>query len=654
MMSEEQAISYRATEPEYNAITRFTKAFSRIIGAPYYLIRSGVNELFGHLMADLVLPAQEDTSKDSDRYKKILDAYKKKLNERCIPHPQSTQVITADGAVLDGIQLIHENKNPGDADTPTSQKANYKANNNYYLIKFNGNGTAYEETMDEIVKDYKKGYNVITFNPRGVGKSKPPKYKKLQSKDELIKDGVAQVERLLKQSKVAAKNIIIDGHSLGAAYGTLVADYFYSQRKKKAKINLLNSCSFSSLTNWVTGEVKEAGKRAALMVRGFFEKKRQRLNKNYPNSQYNHFLDYLRPLRALNKLGMLFCGGLGRLLGKTIQWLADGFALGIVKPLAKTTLLLTHWEMDAGSAFKRLPNERKAYFHIREPDKIRKAFQIQTNKDGNYEIKAQPYAKGDGVIPPYASIARAMEYQNPISVFIKAVGNDLIPSYKATARSQTTAYEKATNGVEKATMNKCTLKEHEKEHGQEIRGFYQSSPKMKNLYIKVMREEGWDDTTIIESMRRALIAKKPKQMKNHVSQTYDNNASSERLPLCEKNSKQDSNEYFTTLDANSHRRLGHDEDRQFLYNEQDKEKNAQDFVYAFFDKIKKVNSRKTCAKQTSKNVKRRSHTQLSTNNSKKNNSQLTSNNLTLFHNLGGSQQTTNNPNYQQKKCCPIM
>ncbi|CDZ79463.1 Alpha/beta hydrolase family protein [Legionella massiliensis] len=154
--------------------------------------------------------------------------------------------------------------------------------------------------------------NVVGFNLRGVGNSTGHP----QSKQDLVNDGIAQIQRLL-DAGVSAENITLKGHSLGGGISTLVADHFH---KQGYKVNLFNGRSFSSLTNFVVGQIRTG------------------------SSETGHEETFG---------------------GKLLGWLA--------KPFVSFAVRLVKWEMDADDAFKAIPAEYKEYMLARTRREMRTA-----------------------------------------------------------------------------------------------------------------------------------------------------------------------------------------------------------------------------------------------------------------------------------------
>ncbi len=250
------------------------------------LSKKAVNALLGETVGRLVLPAQDiDFSRAHINNVSALD--KKNLT-----HERHT-IVTSDGAELDTLEIKHA----AQKDT----EAQYQK----YIISFVGNASAYENTIDDMQGDAQAlQCNVVGFNFRGVNHSSG----RAKSKDDLVTDGIAQVQRLLDQG-VSPQNITLKGNSLGAGIASLVAHHFHQQDKP---VNIFNCRSFSSITNFLVGQIRTS------------------------DSETGH-------QESLGK--------------KILGW--------ILKPIIKVLVSLTQWEIDAESAFKAIPDEYKEYIVVR-------------------------------------------------------------------------------------------------------------------------------------------------------------------------------------------------------------------------------------------------------------------------------------------------
>ncbi|WP_133137497.1 alpha/beta fold hydrolase [Legionella rowbothamii] len=311
---------YNAPKPRYSGWEWFKFIAIRSVFPPvlfWDLIKLGANKLLGEGVGSLVLPAQNESfvhlavSDDSV-------SYYNDDNLACEKH----EVITHDGIHLDTFEVKYKSQENID---PKYQP---------YIINLVGNGMCYEHIIDDIKEDAQAlKANVVGFNFRGVGQSTG----RAKSKDDLVLDGIAQVQRLLDQG-VSPQNITLKGHSLGAGIASLVAQHFHQLGQP---INLFSSRSFSTITNFLVGNV--------------------RLERNEEGKAIGH------------KDGIT---------GIVLGWL--------FKPFVKFGVALVKWEINAGSAFKGIPEAYKEYIVVRSSKEIR-----ENRID-------------DAVIPHYASIHKEL------------------------------------------------------------------------------------------------------------------------------------------------------------------------------------------------------------------------------------------------------
>lgn len=237
--------------------------------------------LFGRLIGQLILPAQfygKRKPLDITHYKDAQELT-----------GSSVAVQTHDGVILDTYEIKHNTN---------FHKSEYEQ---FYIIKYNTNGMVYQNSINDLTSDAARlKCNVVAFNYRGVGNSTGVP----RSKDDLVVDGIAQVQRLLDKGADPSK-IMLDGWSLGGAVSTLVAQYYHD---RKMPVYIFNNRSFSSLTRVVVGLARSAG--TGTGYRSTF-------------------------------------------LGKVLGWM--------LAPFIKIALLCTNWEMNVGSVFKNLPWSHKEY-----------------------------------------------------------------------------------------------------------------------------------------------------------------------------------------------------------------------------------------------------------------------------------------------------
>lgn len=176
----------------------------------------------------IVLPAQNRVagSIDQSTYLDIADSYGLIINTGIVS--------THDNAMLDTIEL------------KTAEEALKKIEDQYYIVKYNGNNMHYQERIQEFVRDARRlQSNVVGFNFRGVGNS----VKQAVSIQDLITDGIAEVQRLI-DSGVDSSKITLDGISLGGGVATMVAHYFHENNQP---VYLWNDRSFASLSKAAAG-----------------------------------------------------------------------------------------------------------------------------------------------------------------------------------------------------------------------------------------------------------------------------------------------------------------------------------------------------------------------------------------------------------------
>jgi hypothetical protein len=279
-------IDYTVDKPKYG---KWNKSIVlRILFPPiliWDLLKLATNKSVGRLIRYMILPARREAFSRKD------------INTLNQEHPKVFHreyiVTTHDGAKLDTLEIRRVEKK---AHSPEDK----------YIINFVNNGQGYENIIDDMQKDaLELGQVVIGFNLRGVSKSTG----ELNSKDDLVIDGIAQVQRLLDYG-VPSKNIILKGESLGAGIATLVAHHFH---QKGQPIYIFNSRSFSSVTNFATSTIPQ--------IATLFEVPRIKV------------------------------------IGEVLGW--------ILKPFIKSLISLADWEINAGNAFKKIPYEYREYQYFR-------------------------------------------------------------------------------------------------------------------------------------------------------------------------------------------------------------------------------------------------------------------------------------------------
>lgn len=285
---------YHVKKPKYSLWQWASYILPRVVFPPILLWDGAkwlTNLVIGGEVGKEIVPAQNlsasyYTNERSSKLDKLAQDEDLSIDEHSIH--------TYDGAALHSLEIVHEEEDEKDR------------NLQRYIINFNDENKCYEQTIDQMVADAKRlKCNVVGFNYRGVISSLGT----IRSKDDLVIDGIAQVQRLIDQG-IDPENIRLKGEGLGAGIATLVAKYF--DDNKRQKLNLFNARSFSTYTNYMVGSIR-VGKSST----GHTE-------------------------------------SVGR---KILGWFA--------KPLIKFGLALVNWEIDAISAYKELDAGHKEYMVVR-------------------------------------------------------------------------------------------------------------------------------------------------------------------------------------------------------------------------------------------------------------------------------------------------
>lgn len=286
---------YQAPKPSKPWKTWAKLIAARVFFPPVLLwdaAKAIMNSFLGETIGEIILPAQDLG------FREIYNDHSTFINRIIKPKKLSAQKIlvsTHDNANLDTLEIKQKN----DTETPVELKK--------YIIRFVGNGICYEQYIEEMIDDANNlNCNVIGFNYRGVSHSTG----KPKSKNDLVTDGIAQVQRLLNAG-VNPENITLKGHSLGGGVSALVAKHFLDHG---IFLNAFNNSSFSSLTNFVVGQIRT-------------------FDLHNHNGHHETF-------------GM-----------KLLGWIA--------KPFIKFAICLVKWEIEAADAFKALPDTHKEYMVVR-------------------------------------------------------------------------------------------------------------------------------------------------------------------------------------------------------------------------------------------------------------------------------------------------
>lgn len=319
-------VAPKPTYPKYHWLYIIT---ARIFFPPillWDLLKYVMNRLLGSLVSRIVLPAQ-----DMKKFKVVYTEH-----PSVVPYKRLNRikVITHDGAHLDTIEFKH------------LYHANEKVSEQICIIKFNGNGV-YSEDLSDKSDDESVNLkcNVVIFNYRNVNLSTGI----LRSKDDLVTDGIAQVQRLLDQG-YKPDHIILHGFSLGGAVASCVAFHFH---QLGIQLNLFNERSFSTVSNSVVGWIRTS------------------LTTGHQESLFRIMLGY------------------------------------IFKPVIMFALALVKWDIDAISAYQQIPAENKRHLVVRSAKQDRN---IILPQEASVLSNGNPVqVKDDIVISHYASIHAALK-----------------------------------------------------------------------------------------------------------------------------------------------------------------------------------------------------------------------------------------------------
>lgn len=234
----------------------------------------------------------------------------------------------------------------------TIANLNKDIKNQKIIINAMGNFEIYEYSMkNEFVKQAMSYPNcrIVGFNFRNVQASKGIP----QSEDDWIDDVIAVVDHYRKRG-VQLENILLNGHSLGAAIVTMAAAKIYRQEKNNAKdpkdaksVKLLNGRSFSSLTDEVIALILQGAGSGILggVIYGTLG------------------------IAAASALAIASPIVTGLSIGATL--IASGFTYdklpkALIRPWVQAALSFGFGTMDALSAYKELPDDAKDYIMVKE------------------------------------------------------------------------------------------------------------------------------------------------------------------------------------------------------------------------------------------------------------------------------------------------
>jgi pimeloyl-ACP methyl ester carboxylesterase len=274
-------IDYTAPKPEY----LWSDLLVSLVLFPLKATQWVLNPILGRLGSWIILQNQNMDAATIARYKAAT------LKNKTIDNKERFLINTHDGASLDTFQIRTKNSNK-------------------YIIYFSGIGGVLDQFSYQMSEDAEVlKCNTIAFSYRGVGFSTG----KATSFEDLVTDGIAQVQRLLDKN-ILPENIMLNGQSMGGSVATLVAKYFHDRGQR---VYLYNDRSFSSFTNVAVGQIRT----------------------------------------------FCCCGPDEYFLLKCIGW--------IFKPIIYGFLWLSKWEVDAAGAYQSIPDAYKKYTVIRSPRELR-------------------------------------------------------------------------------------------------------------------------------------------------------------------------------------------------------------------------------------------------------------------------------------------
>lgn len=298
--------------PPYTYKQIFIKLILRLVFPPIIVwdaLKFSINYFFGKLISQIFLPSQQMFNKHQPLQAKANIQLTLIKNNNALLKVIKPVILTYDHACLDTIEM------------------QIKASNNTttlpYIINFCDRDQCYEKMISDMEQQAMTlNCHVIGFNYRNVGNSTG----KLKCIDQLIVDGITQVNRLLL-ANVDPKRIILKGQGTGGGIATMVAKYFFDHG---ININLFNDRCPSSMTNMIVGRIRT------------YRQDHTRTGHQEPNKNI------------------------------ILSW--------FLKPMIMALLVLTKWEINIASSYKALPDACKEYMLIRS-SKRNRAFYGRALKD---------------------------------------------------------------------------------------------------------------------------------------------------------------------------------------------------------------------------------------------------------------------------------
>ena len=192
-------------------------------------------KFFGHLISKAIFQSQaynaerkQSISKDS---KDILQNYLTKID---LIH-NNFQIYSSGNAKVDLTEYAVQTDLSHNSSEPK------------IIINIYGRKDCYERHTEELLKQAElyKDHNikVIGLNFRNIMNSQGKAY----SQQDWIDDIIAVVDYYVKNHNIKISNILLSGHSMGAAFATLAAAQIYQREKNKTSVKLINDRSFKNL-----------------------------------------------------------------------------------------------------------------------------------------------------------------------------------------------------------------------------------------------------------------------------------------------------------------------------------------------------------------------------------------------------------------------
>lgn len=286
-----------------------------------------------------------------------------------VPHAEEgiqltpLKIPSTNQAVIDGIEYLCTEET---AIPPEDRKIIIcaLAGNRYYE-----NETQVHQAM---AREY-PGHTIVAFNFRGVGNSTG----KANKAQDWCDDALAVIKHYTDDKAIPPQNILLDGHSLGAAILTMAAkqkyhaDYQQAQKDKASfgtvpTVRLFSDRSFSNLPDFIFH-------RTSKIAKAFFSTL------------------YFAPLYPL----LLLTGLSAAPFAFTLNIMASFFLVALaipsiskklVLPCIKKVITLTFGNMEALNDYRALPEKAKAYVSVKgEPisASIHQAFKATRKKMNN-------------------------------------------------------------------------------------------------------------------------------------------------------------------------------------------------------------------------------------------------------------------------------